>query len=121
MQKATVSRRQKSGRARRGPSLIRRKQILRQTLPAVPGLAFFDAVAKAGLEGMIAKDGSSKYLAGRRSDCWPKVKATLLQEAVISGFTRPRGSRQHFGSPVLGAPTYLRMREERGWCAERLL
>jgi bifunctional non-homologous end joining protein LigD len=66
------------------------------------GLAFFDAVKKAGLEGMIAKDGSSKYLAGRRSDCWLKVKATLQQEAVIGGFTRPGGSRQHFGSLVLG-------------------
>jgi bifunctional non-homologous end joining protein LigD len=51
---------------------------------------------------MIAKDGKSKYLAGRRSDCWLKVKATLQQEAVIGGFTRPRGSRQHFGSLILG-------------------
>jgi len=34
-----------------------------------------DDVAKAGLEGMIAKDGASKYLAGRRSDCWLNVKA----------------------------------------------
>jgi len=59
-------------------------------------------VNKAGLEGMIAKDGASKYLAGRRSDSWLKVKATLQQEAVIGGFTRPRGSRQHFGSLVLG-------------------
>src|SRR5262249_9210406 len=51
----------------RGLPLIRRKEILRQILPALPGLAFcdhiegsglafFDAAAKAGLEGMIAKD-----------------------------------------------------------------
>jgi bifunctional non-homologous end joining protein LigD len=51
---------------------------------------------------MVAKDGTSKYLAGRRSDSWLKVKATLQQEAVIGGFTRPGGSRQHFGSLVLG-------------------
>jgi bifunctional non-homologous end joining protein LigD len=97
----------------RGLHLIRRKEILRQILPAIPdlafcdhieeqGLAFFDAVKKAGLEGMIAKDGASKYRAGRRSDCWLKVKATLQQEAVVGGFTRPGGSRQHFGSLVLG-------------------
>jgi bifunctional non-homologous end joining protein LigD len=97
----------------RGLPLIRRKEILRQILPAVPGLAFcdhieesglafFDAVAKAGLEGMIAKDGASKYIAGRRSDSWLKVKAHLQQEAVIGGFTQPRGSRQDFGALVLG-------------------
>jgi bifunctional non-homologous end joining protein LigD len=97
----------------RGLPLMRRKEILRQILPAVPGLAFcdhieehglafFDAVRKAGLEGMIAKDGASKYLVGRRSDSWLKVKATQQQEAVIGGFTRPGGSRQHFGSLVLG-------------------
>jgi bifunctional non-homologous end joining protein LigD len=97
----------------RGLPLIRRKEILRQIVPAIPGLAFcdhieergqafFDAVAKAGLEGMIAKDGASKYLAGRRSDCWLKVKAHLQQEAVIGGYTRPGGSRQHFGALMLG-------------------
>jgi bifunctional non-homologous end joining protein LigD len=97
----------------RGLPLIRRKETLRQILPVVPGLAFcdhiedcclafFDAAKKAGLEGMIAKDVASMYLAGRRSDRWLKVKATLQQEAVIAGFTRPGGSRQHFGSLVLG-------------------
>jgi bifunctional non-homologous end joining protein LigD len=93
--------------------LVRRKAILQQILPAIPGLAFcehikehglafFDAVAKAGLEGMIAKDGASKYIDGRRSDCWLKVKAHLRQEAVICGYTLPRNSRQHFGALVLG-------------------
>jgi ATP-dependent DNA ligase len=70
----------------RGLPLIRRKEILRQILPAVPGLAicdhveegglaFFDAAAKAGVKGMIAKDGASKYIPGSRSDCWLKVRA----------------------------------------------
>jgi bifunctional non-homologous end joining protein LigD len=31
-----------------------------------------------------------------------KAKANLRQEAVIGGFTRPNGSRQHFGALVLG-------------------
>jgi bifunctional non-homologous end joining protein LigD len=93
--------------------LTRRKEILQRILPEVPalrfcehieehGLAFFEAVSKLGLEGMIAKDGSSRYVEGRRSDRWLKVKAHLRQEAVIGGFPRPRGSRQHFGALVLG-------------------
>jgi bifunctional non-homologous end joining protein LigD len=97
----------------RGLPLRQRKAILQQILPKVPdlsycehiedtGLAFFDAVAKAGLEGMVAKDGNSVYWEGRRSDCWLKVKANLRQEAVIGGFTRPNGRRQHFGALVLG-------------------
>jgi bifunctional non-homologous end joining protein LigD len=96
-----------------GLPLIRRKQILRQIISDVPGLvfcdhieerglAFFDAVVKARLEGMIAKDGTSKYLPGRRSDCWLKVKAYLQQEAVIAGFARSRGSRRHFEGLVIG-------------------
>jgi bifunctional non-homologous end joining protein LigD len=31
------------------------------------------------------------------------VKTQLTQEAVIAGFTKPRGSRKHLGSLVLGA------------------
>jgi bifunctional non-homologous end joining protein LigD len=70
----------------RGLPLIQRKEILGQVLPKLPGLAFcdhveerglayFDALATAGVEGMIAKDAASKYIAGRRSGCWLKVKA----------------------------------------------
>jgi bifunctional non-homologous end joining protein LigD len=66
--------------------LIQRREILREILPKVPGLAlcdhvkerglaFFEAVTKAGIKGMIAKDGASKYMPGRRSNCWLKVKA----------------------------------------------
>src|SRR5207302_1700873 len=55
-----------------------------------------------GLEGMIAKDGASPYLPGRRSDRWLKVKTHLRQEAVIGGFTKGRGGRKGFGALVLG-------------------
>jgi ATP-dependent DNA ligase len=52
------------------PLWAQRKAILQQTLPKRPdlsfcehiedaGMAFFDAVAKAGLEGMVAKGGNS--------------------------------------------------------------
>jgi bifunctional non-homologous end joining protein LigD len=38
----------------------------------------------------------------RRSREWLKIKTGQRQEVVIAGFTKPRGSRQHFGSLVLG-------------------
>jgi bifunctional non-homologous end joining protein LigD len=97
----------------RGLPLRRRKELLAQILPDLPavklgdhveqnGIAFFEAVAQRGLEGVVAKDGASRYHQGRRSPSWLKVKTHLRQEAVICGFTEPRGSRQRFGSLVLG-------------------
>jgi bifunctional non-homologous end joining protein LigD len=35
-------------------------------------------------------------------DAWLKIKITQMQECVIGGYTEPRGSREHFGSLVLG-------------------
>lgn len=97
----------------RGLPLRRRKELLRQIVGSAPniklsehmeehGVAFFDAVAERGLEGIVAKDGNSRYREGLRSHSWLKVKTRLRQEAVIAGFTEPRGSRRHFGSLVLG-------------------
>ena len=50
----------------------------------------------------MAKHAQSVYRTGRRSPQWLKVKPQLTQEAVIAGFTEPRGSRKHFGALVLG-------------------
>src|SRR6202034_3061128 len=66
------------------------------------GVAFFEAAVQQGLEGIIAKDADSVYRAGSRSQKWLKVKARRQQEAVIGGFTEPRGSRQGIGALVLG-------------------
>jgi len=66
------------------------------------GRAFFRAAESKGLEGMIAKDGSSPYRAGVRSRDWLKVKTHLRQEAVVGGFTEPRGSRKSLGALLLG-------------------
>jgi bifunctional non-homologous end joining protein LigD len=59
-------------------------------------------VNKLGLEGIIAKRRDSKYEPGRRSGAWVKVKAQNEQEFVIGGYTPPRGSRQYFGSILVG-------------------
>jgi bifunctional non-homologous end joining protein LigD len=93
--------------------LLTRKEILRDLLPDLPnirysdhiagsGKDFFDLAQKNSLEGIIAKRSSSQYQAGRRTRDWLKIKIRLQQEAVICGFTAPRGSRKKFGSLVLG-------------------
>jgi bifunctional non-homologous end joining protein LigD len=51
---------------------------------------------------VLAKDASSTYRAGQRTDAWLKVKVRAEDEFVIGGFTAPRGSRHHFGALLLG-------------------
>jgi bifunctional non-homologous end joining protein LigD len=96
-----------------GLPLTERKQLLKQWLPASAevrysdhiagrGKDFFAAAAAQGLEGVIAKDGASRYLPGRRTPAWLKLKTHRRQEAVIGGFTAPQGSRSGFGALVLG-------------------
>ncbi len=65
------------------------------------GRDFFDAVASAGLEGMMAKLRSSPYR-GRRSEDWLKIKCPRTLRFVIGGYTDPAGSRTHFGALLLG-------------------
>ncbi len=93
--------------------LLERKRIAAQVLPesnvlkysdhvASDGKAFFENAVKLGLEGIIAKRAESKYAAGRRTYDWLKIKNHNTQEAVIAGYTEPRGSRRYFGALVLG-------------------
>ncbi len=93
--------------------LMRRKELLRQILPNLPclafsdhiekqGVSFFELASQKGLEGIVAKDGSSPYLEGRRNLYWLKIKTRLKHEAVIGGFTAPRGGRKLFGALLLG-------------------
>ncbi|MGB9079945.1 MAG: non-homologous end-joining DNA ligase [Desulfuromonadaceae bacterium] len=97
-----------------GLPLLRRKELLKSILPSVPkirfsdhvaneGILFFRATTLKGLEGIIAKHAMSTYEAGSRSRNWLKIKSRLTQDAVIAGFTEPKGSRPHFGTLVLGA------------------
>ena len=63
------------------------------------------ALARArrlGLEGIIAKDPSSVYVPGFRGPAWKKIKLRNEEEFVIGGFTRPAGSRAHFGALLVG-------------------
>lgn len=101
------------GRDLTGLPLTRRKEVLAAFVQGGErvrlsehvdrdGCGFFRAAEEQGLEGIIAKDGASPYQPGCRSDAWLKVKTGHRQEAVIGGFTAPRGSRKGFGALVLG-------------------
>ena len=66
------------------------------------GKAFFELASQRGLEGIMAKDRNSPYRSGKRSSEWLKIKITHEEEAVIAGFTAPKGGRHFFGSLILG-------------------
>ncbi len=65
------------------------------------GLALFEAARQKGLEGILAKKRQSHY-EERRSREWLKIKVTQTVDCVVGGYTDPEGSRQYFGSIVLG-------------------
>jgi bifunctional non-homologous end joining protein LigD len=57
-----------------------------------------------GLEGVMAKRPGSRYLEGRRTRDWLKIKTHGRQEFVICGWTKGQGRRAgSFGALVLGA------------------
>lgn len=66
------------------------------------GKLFFEVAKKNGIEGIMAKKNDSTYQSGRRSDDWLKIKAVKKQEAVVAGYTEPRGARKKMGALVLG-------------------
>ncbi len=66
------------------------------------GLAAFQIAKANGYEGLVAKDLTAPYIQGR-SRTWLKCKVHQMDEFVIAGYTRPSGSRMHFGALLLGA------------------
>jgi len=63
-----------------------------------------DLVASAcrmGLEGIMAKRQSARYVSSRTDD-WVKIKCAQRQEFVIVGYTAPKGGRVGFGALLLG-------------------
>src|SRR5438552_9575788 len=61
-----------------------------------------EEVKRRGLEGIIGKQRTSVYEAGRRSGAWIKLKCIQQQEFVIGGYTPPQGARKHFGAILVG-------------------
>jgi len=66
------------------------------------GRELFELAGQLGLEGIIGKHERSPYLSGARSPYWVKFKVVQELDAVLGGWTDPRGSREHFGALLLG-------------------
>jgi bifunctional non-homologous end joining protein LigD len=93
--------------------LTERKKIARKIIPPQSnvikysdhvigeGTTFFRHVSSMDLEGMIAKKANSIYQPGKRTSDWLKIKNHNTQEAIIAGFTAPRGSRTLIGALIL--------------------
>ncbi len=93
--------------------LVERKKLLEKIIPwsstirysdhiEADGKKFFQQARKRDLEGIIAKRKDSLYVPGVRSPNWRKIKNHNTQEAIIAGFTAPKGSRKYFGALLLG-------------------
>ena len=93
--------------------LVQRKQILQQVLPRTGplrysehfeknGEALYEQVVRLGLEGIMAKKADSPYRSGRSAD-WLKIRADRIDDFVVVGFSKPKGSRGGFGSLHVGA------------------
>ena len=65
------------------------------------GEDFYRAAWENRLEGIIGKRADSRYAAGRTRE-WLKFKCQRHQEFVVGGYTKPGGSRPHFGALHLG-------------------
>ena len=92
--------------------LVERKRLLRAILVdnsfvrfsdhvESEGEEFFELAAKHGAEGVVAKRADSPYVSARSND-WLKIKVVQEVDAVIGGFTEPRGGRDHLGALLLG-------------------
>ena len=93
--------------------LLERKEVLRMLVPPLGPLRFsehipekgeelFERVAGLGLEGVVAKKADAPYRSGRSPD-WLKIRADLVDDFVVVGWTEPKGARSGFGALHLGA------------------
>jgi bifunctional non-homologous end joining protein LigD len=91
-------------RRRRLEGLIdRRSKTVRVSEAFEDGNALYEAAREQRLEGVVSKKADSRYLPGKRTRDWLKVKTHGRQEFVIAGYTKGQGRRSgRFGSLVLG-------------------
>jgi DNA ligase D-like protein (predicted ligase) len=84
--------------------LLERKKVLSRLVDPAPsaivesayiigqGRAFFREAAARGLEGVVAKRITSRYVPGERTSDWLKLKARRAWEGVLVGLVRDRPS-----------------------------
>ncbi|HEY7398436.1 MAG TPA: non-homologous end-joining DNA ligase, partial [Gaiellaceae bacterium] len=89
-------------RARLSELLDERNRTVLWSDDFADGRALLAAADDQGLEGVIAKRSGSRYLEGRRTSDWLKIKVHREQELVVAGYTQGEGRRAHtFGSLLL--------------------
>ena len=101
------------GRSLLGVPLEDRKRLLQSVLRDHPrvrfaahvegeGMAYHEAAAAQGLEGIIAKLRRSTYEPGKRSNAWLKLKIRPEQELVVGGWTEGKGNARDLGALAVG-------------------
>jgi len=99
----------------RGRPLVERREALEQTFGRTgspilrvseiargDGRPLHERALASGWEGLIAKLATSRYISGKRTPDWRKLKIVQEQEFVVGGWTEPRNSRLYFGALLLG-------------------
>ena len=91
------------GRSLVNEPLLKRKEWLRDAIRTdtpyrvsevvEDGASLFAAAQELSLEGIMAKRRDGKYLPGRRSDLWVKIKVRNTRECAIIGYNAGKGNR----------------------------
>lgn len=82
---------------------IKKKTPYRVSEVVTEGEALFEAAKQMGIEGIMAKERTSKYLPGKRSASWFKIKTRQTTDCLIIGYTEGKGDRvSQFGALQLG-------------------
>lgn len=91
------------GRPLINETLLKRKEWLADAVkPDTPyrvsefvedGEALLEAAREHQLEGIMAKRADGKYVPGKRSDAWLKIKIRNTRECVIIGYNEGKGNR----------------------------
>jgi len=92
------------GRSLVNEPLLKRKEWLQDAIkPDTPfrisemvedGAALFEAAKQHEVEGIMSKRKDGKYLPGKRSDLWLKIKVRNTTECVIIGYNVGKGDRK---------------------------
>ncbi len=88
--------------------LVARKTVLQSIVPPAgplkyvehfekEGEALYAQVERMGLEGIMGKKADSPYRMRRSSD-WVKIRADRVDDFVVVGASKPKGSRTGFGA-----------------------
>ena len=79
-------------------------ELIRLTPQSIgDGTALLKQANAEDWEGLMVKLARSPYRTAKRSPEWLKHKLNKQDEFVVVGWTDPGGTREHFGSLVLGA------------------